>query len=71
MKSQDHVPSSTFHGPYKQQKYGHRQSRRSWLISLHVHQLEVAISCILYLMNERPSANKTWTAVIAVEILVR
>ena len=26
MKPQDHVPSSTFHGPIKQQKYGHRQS---------------------------------------------
>jgi hypothetical protein len=23
---QDHVPSSTFHGPFKQQKDGHRQS---------------------------------------------
>ena len=26
MKPQDLMPSSTFHGPYKQQKYGHRQS---------------------------------------------
>ena len=26
MEPRDHVPSSNFHGPFKQQKYGHRQS---------------------------------------------
>jgi hypothetical protein len=44
MGPQGHMPSSTFHGPYKQQKYEHRQflygdARRSWLISLHAHHL--------------------------------
>ena len=34
------------------------------------HQLEVAISCIFYRMNKRPPANKMWTAVITVKILV-
>jgi hypothetical protein len=74
MQPQDHVPSSTFHGPaFKQQKYGHRQSLDGGPVlfnCMHTSQRSRAISCIFYLMTKRPPAKKLWTAVIAVEILV-
>jgi hypothetical protein len=56
MEPQDHVPSSTFHSPYKQQKYGHRQSLggdSGLFHSLHVHRRAGGRHQLNFLPNER------------------
>jgi hypothetical protein len=60
-----------FHGPFKQQKYGHRQSLDGDPVLFNcMHQLEVATSCIFYRMNKGPPTNKIWSALITIKILV-